>query len=523
MNDIRDERQASSAASSTAALPAIAIVLASRDPACWEQQLVNRLRGSGLCEPLVWDAASVDGGNGGPPRSGRVGTPPEARMVTAIVDLSGRLDAGSHRYAVEGIWRLCDGRDVVLGDAHHGLETIASGVGARLHLVASKAAAITLIDSAAAYVDPSEDVSLQRLCTFAETLLLAALREIRALGALDPRPAWKARGSRPTSVQRLIWKARGRKNHVLRRLARILLVEQWMLGVVDMTPNEALRSQRLPVRWIGERVSSYYWADPFGVPGRNDELYCEEYDVGRGVGRIVKLKLDGVAVLARPEPVDLGLPGHLSYPYLFRHAGVLYCVAESAQSRRCVLNRQDDNGRWLQVAVPLYETEAADPTIFEHDGYFWLAYTDVSLGAFDNLCLCYASDLLGPWRAHPQNPVKIDHCSARSAGSVVKDGNQLLRVAQVCRSGYGQAIAVNRILHCTPDLYREEVVGIVSPAGDRMNPHGLHTISEWGDRMLVDGKRYGINFAVVGRKIASRMSRIRRSFALSKARAQDKL
>jgi hypothetical protein len=514
MNEDKRECRVSDAG----ALPVVAIVLASCESASWEQQVVSRLCASGVCKTLVWHIESTDDRNGGPAWFDGVGAPPDARTVTAIIDLTGRLSASWHVYAIEGIWRVCDAYGVVLGDECHGLETIASGVGVRLHLVASTGVASKLIDSASAYAEPYESVSLQRLCTFAETLLLAALREICVLGALESRPEWKAPDSRPSSLQRRVWQARCRLNQGLWRLAQILLVEQWMVGVVDMPFTDALRAKRLPVQWIDKRVSSYYWADPFGVPGREDEIYCEEYDVERGVGRIVKLKLDGLLVQGRPEPVDLGLPGHLSYPYLFRHAGGLYCIAESTQSLRCVLNRQDEHGYWAQVAVLLSGVAAADPTIFEHDGYFWLAYTDVSLGAFDNLCLLYACDLYGPWHAHPQNPVKVDHRSARPAGSVVKDGGQLLRVAQVCMSGYGQAIAVNRILHCTPDLYREEVIRIVSPKGDPMNPHGLHTMSAWGDRTLVDGKRYGLNLSMVGRKI---MARVRRTFALLKARAYE--
>ncbi len=503
---------------SAAALPVLVFVLDSRDPASWEQQLVSRLRASGLCETLVSDVTMPELSCAAP--TGRAGEPPKARQVTAIVDLTGRLDAAWQGHAVEGVWRLCDGRGVVLGDGQHGLETIAAAVGVRLHLVASTESATTLVDSAGAYVDPGEQVSPQRLCMYAGTLLLCAVREISVLGALEPRPIWKAEGQRANAVQRLVWKARGQGNRLLRLMRGFLLVEQWMVGVVDMQFTEAVRLQHLPIRWIGKRVSSHCWADPFGVPGCKDEIYCEEFDFKRNTGRIVKLKLNGYVVPDRPQDVDFGLPGHLSYPYLFRHAGALYCVAESGQSRRCVLSRQDECGCWTQVVVLLDDAEVADPTIFRHGGYFWLAYTDGSLGAFDNLCLCYASDLLGPWHVHPQNPVKFDHCSSRSAGSVIKDGDQLLRVAQVCKSRYGQAVSVNRILHCTPEFYREEVIRIVSPGRDKLNPHGLHTMSEWGDRILVDGKRHVVNFWVVARRIASRIARAFRNFALSRARTQ---
>jgi len=307
-----------------------------------------------------------------------------------------------------------------------------------------------------------------------------------------------------------------------RRLGRIFLVEQWMLGIVDMPLGKVLRMDRPPVRWIGKRVRSHYLADPFGVPGSSDELYCEEFDNKTNLGRIVKLKLDRTGQPGSPKPVALGLPGHMSYPCLFEFDGKLYCVAESAQSGRCVLNRLGDDGLWKYVTELLSGVAAADPTLFRHDERFWLAYTDVARGRFDNLCLSYASDLHGPWHAHPQNPVKIDHRSSRPGGSVVVDDEQLFRIAQDCTSGYGQAVTVNRIRHCTPEFYREDAVRTISPNGDGMNPHGLHTMSAWGARTLVDGKRYGINWSVVGRKVMARVTGTRRTSALLETQVNDK-
>ncbi|MBP0623936.1 glucosamine inositolphosphorylceramide transferase family protein [Cupriavidus consociatus] len=499
--------RSASQVSGAAVLPVIVFVLESRHPASWEHELVNRIHASGICETLVRELEPSNGSVKGTTQADRADAAARLRKVSAIVDLTGRLGADSQSDAVEGVWRLCDRRGVVLGDGHHGLETIAAGVGIHLNLVASTASGATLIDKAGAFACPGERVSPQRLCSYAAKLLLSAVREIAVLGALEPRPAWKPDGKRASLLQRMMWKLRELGHRLLRLLRGCLLVDYWMVGVVDMRLTEAMRSQHLPVRWIGKRKGARYWADPFGVPGSKDEIYCEEFDLKRNIGRIVRLKLGDSVEPDAPKHVDLGLAGHLSYPYLFPHDGALYCVAESAQSRRCVLNRRDESGRWAQVAVLLDDTEVADPTIFWHQGYFWLAYTDVSLGAFDNLCLCYASDLLGPWHAHPQNPVKIDHQSSRSAGAVVTEGDQLLRVAQVCKSGYGQAIAVNRILHCTPHLYREEVVRIVSPERDQLNPRGIHTMSAWGDRTLVDGKHSVISYWVLRRRITSRISR----------------
>ncbi|WP_239477789.1 glucosamine inositolphosphorylceramide transferase family protein [Cupriavidus oxalaticus] len=492
----------------------IVVAVTANEPAGWEASVIQRLRASGTSRIVVRapDAMRLPGKAGG--ASGGVPAQQEQQEqqacgpVTAIVDLTGELDTGWCGHAVEGVWRLCDGRGLPPGDPYHGLETHANGAGIVLELVAWKDAGVFLVDTARGYAEPCEKIPRERLAVMGASLLDGALREIRALGGLAGRAAWQGkRRARPAAWQRLLWRTRALAAHAAIQLKGFLLVEHWMIGLVDMTFAEAVRAQQLPVRWLGTRTSSHCWADPFGVPGRPDEIYCEEVDLREGLGRIVRLKLGAHDVPTGAGQVDLGLPGHLSFPYLFRHDGALYCVAESSQSRRCVLNRQDEAGGWQQVAVLLEDVAAVDPTIFEHDGRFWLLYTDVAMGQFDNVCLCHADNLLGPWQPHAQNPVRFDNMSARAAGSVVRDAGQLLRVAQVCKSGYGQAIAVNRIVHCTPEFYREETVGCVMPDGDRLNPDGLHTLSDWGDRVVVDGKRHLFDAGLLWHRILTRAGR----------------
>ena len=59
--------------------------------------------------------------------------------------------------------------------------------------------------------------------------------------------------------------------------------------------------------------------------------------------------------------------------------------------------------------------EAADATLFRHDGLFWMtsAVREGVGGYSDSLAIHYASDLLGPWQEHAQRPVLIDAAMAR--------------------------------------------------------------------------------------------------------------
>ena len=113
----------------------------------------------------------------------------------------------------------------------------------------------------------------------------------------------------------------------------------------------------------------------------------------------------------------------------------------------------------------------------------------------------------------PQNPVKLDNRSARPAGTPFVYDGQLIRPAQVCVGGYGEAIALNRIVHCSPELYREESMRVLLPelltGGLVSNPHGFHTVSAWGTRTLVDAKRYALDWTVLSRKAKARVGRLR--------------
>lgn len=86
----------------------------------------------------------------------------------------------------------------------------------------------------------------------------------------------------------------------------------------------------------------------------------------------------------------------------------------------------------------------ADPTVMKRGDCFWLAYTDMDIGPYNNLCLMFAHTPSGPWRAHPGNPVKLDVRSSRPGGTPFWVGNELFRPAQDCSRTYGGALVINK-------------------------------------------------------------------------------
>jgi hypothetical protein len=138
------------------------------------------------------------------------------------------------------------------------------------------------------------------------------------------------------------------------------------------------------------------------------------------------------------------------------------------------------------------DVKAVDPTMVFFLGYWWLFFTDRKYSN-THLYLYYASELTGEFKPHRKNPVKIDIRSARPAGTpFIKDG-RLYRPAQDCSVTYGGRVALNRVLHISPDDFSEETVNFIEPANDSRYNQGLHTISGVGNYTLIDGKRYCLN------------------------------
>jgi len=275
----------------------------------------------------------------------------------------------------------------------------------------------------------------------------------------------------------------------LRRCRHFPFHENWMIGIIDRPIEDSLNwTECPPVRWIGPRSSKRYLADPFAWPGKTGLVLCEAYDFATRKGRIVKLQLHGDAIV-KEEPLDIPIPGHLSFPFLFEEGGQVYALMESSQARLLSLLRWADDKGWETTATILADVGAADSVLFRHGGLLWIAYTDIDLGPFDNLNLCFAPSLAGPWTRHAANPVKRDPRSARCGGQPFTVAGQLYRPAQDCVGGYGVGLRIMRIADCTPTSYAEEEVSSITPGRGR-NPHGLHTLSAYGPgQCLVDGKR----------------------------------
>lgn len=241
-----------------------------------------------------------------------------------------------------------------------------------------------------------------------------------------------------------------------------------------------------------------FYADPFPLVHRGRTiLFLEEYPhaTGKGVVSAVAFGPDG------PEGVPVRVleeAHHLSYPFVFERDGAHWMIPESGDNGTVDLYRATAfPGGWVKHATLIAGVTASDATLLERDGRWWLFATVCAhgpgesaravRGAYsDALHLWSAPDFRGPWTPHPRNPVLIDFGAARPAGRIVLRDGALIRPAQDCRRGYGEALSLARIDRLDMAGYAQTVETTLR-AGAGFPGHRFHTLNRTDDFEFVDG------------------------------------
>jgi len=313
----------------------------------------------------------------------------------------------------------------------------------------------------------------------------------------------------PNNLQMILFFLKVIKYFFRRLYNFIFYYEQWNIGIIDNPISDFIRQETgLQVHWLLAPTKNMFYADPFAVRRENVmTILFEAYSYRYSKGCIFMINITGDTA---PHPqIVIDTPFHMSYPYLLEYENEIYCIPEIAQSNEVVLYKaQEFPKRWIKAAILIRDFAAIDSTVFFHDNLWWLMASDKETNEYDNLFIWYAHDLIGPWKPHPANPVKVDIRSARPAGTpFISEGN-LYRPSQDNSDYYGKRIVINRVVKLTPYEFKEEQVKVVEPFKNSLYPDGLHTISAAGNKTLIDGKKrafIGANLTVLKYKIKEMM------------------
>jgi len=297
--------------------------------------------------------------------------------------------------------------------------------------------------------------------------------------------------------------ARTQIGQIARRLYHLCChAPHWRIGWrIHDGPGVLTRGDLGGVRWsvLGDPGGRFF-ADPFPIEraGRR-YVFFEDFDHRRGKGVISAVEF------GRHGPVGeifrvLEEPWHLSYPFLIEAEGELWMAPESSRSGRVTLYRcVDFPRRWERSAALLEGVEAADPTIFEHGGLFYMmSAVREDIGGFsDTLAIHCAPRLTGPWREIAARPVLIDARAARPAGAVTRSSGALWRPVQDCERGYGRALRLARIDRLDPQGFAQTLGPPICSSA--IWPGGrVHTLNRTGALEVIDGLSLNPKWALRG-------------------------
>lgn len=415
-----------------------------------------------------------------------------ANRVDMVIDLSGALDTSAiAQIALGGVYQFwCDGvasgldcAGASAAPSHEVAITIRRADWGRPRVV--QRAVLTRIGA-------SVELDRRNAAARAVALLLRAI-DSRGANALDvpiqrvqvrPRSTAREMLVAVASVGGAVWR------RVRRQWAR---EDAWFLAYRTVSASFVANSShpRSGDFQFLDGGRHRFLADPCVLRHKGvDHVFMEEYpfDLGRGVISWSYLRPDGT--LCQPERV-LERPYHLSYPFVFEHDGEVWMIPESAAHRTVDLYcAVDFPRRWEQVCTLLDDVYATDATL-HYDGHRWWMFVTVgeqNSYAWDELFLYFAEQPTGPWRPHPQNPVKSTPSSARPAGRLFRRRGVLLRPTQDCSRLYGGAVNICAVDVLTETEFAEHLVDTI-PASWIPGAVALHTLSASQSLEVIDVRR----------------------------------
>ena len=341
-----------------------------------------------------------------------------------------------------------------------------------------------------------------------------AARYLRLNGKL-PKSAIDVRAEPPKPVHLLpatiSLLARQARGVIARQVLKYFVLDRWNIGLAQMkVEGFATGAAITDVCWLPPRRPGFYFADPFILStGPQISLLVEDYHpyapakISKITLRKGQASIEDVSLEVCLEPDH-----HISYPYLFKDRGALYCLPECHQSNRSTLYRW--NGCGLEPVLDVVSgARVTDGSIVFDGSLYWLFCGFEDDSDQTNLHLFYAERLDADWRPHPLNPVKTDVASSRSGGQWFVHEGQFYRPAQDCSKSYGSAMAINRIDILTVTEFRETTVSVIRPKSIGPDCVGVHTLSFSGDLVAIDARFGCVGWVPIAFRVARLLRRLR--------------
>ena len=230
-------------------------------------------------------------------------------------------------------------------------------------------------------------------------------------------------------------------------------------------------------------------ADPFFCSHADKEIvFFEEWSAGSNHAHISAAQLSDQGLDIHTIRPVIETATHLSYPFVFNYDDRFWMIPEASASGSLQLYRCEKFPySWSPEKSLLKGIPYADPTMFEHNGRWWLFITfrHGIHGLNSDLFLYSASDpISGDWSPHPLNPVVRGFHNSRPAGRPFVHDGRLYRPSQNCLKRYGYGLKINLVTELSTETFRETTVREILPWDDRII--GIHHLDFHQNRILMD-------------------------------------
>ena len=265
--------------------------------------------------------------------------------------------------------------------------------------------------------------------------------------------------------------------------------DNWNFGIAKTTVMNFFNKNDIKLNWFPYHDKNRFFADPFGI-SYNNKLYIffEELPFNYGKGHISFTCYEN-GRFSPPKEV-LREPFHLSYPYLIEHQNTVFMIPEAHESNKIVLYKSENFPySWKKEIVLLDNYPGVDTTIIEYSGLFWMFTSNKKDGVWYNLNLFFSDNLFSGWKPHPQNPIKTDIRSSRSAGRPFMYKNYIIRPSMNYSEKIEGSIVLNKIKKMTKFHYEEEFYKEVLLFKNSIYNDKTHHICVSDEYIIFDGSK----------------------------------
>ena len=265
-------------------------------------------------------------------------------------------------------------------------------------------------------------------------------------------------------------------------------IDFWQIFISNSSIDKFINTKGKSINYNFFPIKNEYksfFADPFFIDVKKNKftLFVEDFSFFTGA-KITLLKYE-----KNKQKLKKILYGkHFSYPFNTKFKSSIFLFPEMVEENRnkfFILK----NSKIKNKINYLLGYKVVDPTIFRHEGLYWLicGLSGKNLNENCNLYLFYSRDLKGHWISHEKNPIYKNNYEARGAGSIIEHKGKFYRPSQsYLHKNYGSAIVINEIKTINKKQFKEKKIFKIRPFN---NFEGIHHISYMNKFFAYDQKR----------------------------------